>query len=855
MGLILGQLIEAQLEQTDSAPAKLASIIFRTSAADIQYHDGVAVRTVANLDKAQTLTNKTLTSPVINTPTGITKSDVGLANVDNTSDATKNSAVATLTNKTLTSPVINSPTGLVKADVGLGNVDNTSDADKNAAVATLTNKTLTSPVINSPTGLVKADVGLGNVDNTSDATKNAAIKVLTNTDFDGGVASDARRITLPKAAKATLDALTRKAGTVVFDTDSLKAFIDNGSSLVAVGAGASGSKNYITDGDAEGSLIGTGYADGAAVPLATVLGTPTATFVQSTSSPLTGTKSFIYTPGALGNGRAFSFVLDSEDKYTMFTGKLSVEIGGTGYVDGDIQFWVVTPSGAVVQPTGYKLLNSLINQTHQFQFQTEGAGTYIVKMHQATATSTYTLKVDSITVGPQSIARGPMISDWKSYTPTFSAGFGAVATQNFEYRQVGDSIEIRGTFTTGTTAGSVARVSLPSGLSAVKPNGATVSLRVGQATTTASTGVATNNSAIVFMDSAQSSQLSFGNYVPVAGSTYNLVETNGNALWTSGVVVSLSTDPIKIQGWSSSQVLSSDLPNRKIYSRYSTAVAQPMTTGVDTIIDFGTKEEDLAASVTTGAAWKFTAPQADWYTVTAMSYLTNGGGFGMGEVAQMSLYKNGSTVKCLATAISQVAHTTNLNCEGSMEIYLKAGEYVDVRLMQNSGAAVNLLGAATLNWITVSNGGGGQQIASSESVACRYTTLAGQSIPDSVDTTVLFGTKQFDTHSAYNTSNGRYYPPVAGKYRVGASAMIGVANYNPGSAYILRIYKNNTAGTYLGYSEDKGTQNEYPYVQGSTTIELLAGDYIEIKFFQNTAAARTLYAGGEYVWMNIERLP
>ncbi len=105
---------------------------------------------------------------------------LGLGNVDNTSDATKNAATATLTNKTLTSPVINSPTGIVKADVGLSNVDNTSDATKNAATATLTNKTLTSPVINSPTGIVKGDVGLGNVDNTSDATKNSASVTLSN---------------------------------------------------------------------------------------------------------------------------------------------------------------------------------------------------------------------------------------------------------------------------------------------------------------------------------------------------------------------------------------------------------------------------------------------------------------------------------------------------------------------------------------------------------------------------------------------------------------------------------------------------------------------------------------------------
>lgn len=41
-----------------------------------------------------------------------------------------------------TSPALSAPTGLVKGDVGLGNVDNTSDATKDAAVATLTNKTI-----------------------------------------------------------------------------------------------------------------------------------------------------------------------------------------------------------------------------------------------------------------------------------------------------------------------------------------------------------------------------------------------------------------------------------------------------------------------------------------------------------------------------------------------------------------------------------------------------------------------------------------------------------------------------------------------------------------------------------------
>ena len=62
-----------------------------------QFNTSVTDADLATLAGTETLTNKTLTSPVINTPTGITKSDVGLANVDNTSDANKPVSTATQT--------------------------------------------------------------------------------------------------------------------------------------------------------------------------------------------------------------------------------------------------------------------------------------------------------------------------------------------------------------------------------------------------------------------------------------------------------------------------------------------------------------------------------------------------------------------------------------------------------------------------------------------------------------------------------------------------------------------------------------------------------------------------------------
>jgi hypothetical protein len=62
-----------------------------------QLNTAISDADIATLAGTETLTNKTLTSPVINTPTGITKTDVGLANLDNTSDANKPVSTATQT--------------------------------------------------------------------------------------------------------------------------------------------------------------------------------------------------------------------------------------------------------------------------------------------------------------------------------------------------------------------------------------------------------------------------------------------------------------------------------------------------------------------------------------------------------------------------------------------------------------------------------------------------------------------------------------------------------------------------------------------------------------------------------------
>ena len=142
------------------------------------------------------------------TVAGITKTMVGLANVDNTSDANK--PVSTDTQAALDLKAdLDSPTftgtvsGITKSMVGLGNVDNTADADKPISSATqtaldakLASSTAASTYapIDSPTftgtvaGVTKAHVGLENVDNTSDANKPVSTATQSALDLKANLA-------------------------------------------------------------------------------------------------------------------------------------------------------------------------------------------------------------------------------------------------------------------------------------------------------------------------------------------------------------------------------------------------------------------------------------------------------------------------------------------------------------------------------------------------------------------------------------------------------------------------------------------------------------------------------------------
>jgi hypothetical protein len=108
--------------------------------------------------------------------------------ISDTSLLVTTTGAQTLTNKTITTP-----SGIVKSDVGLGNVDNTSDASKPVSTAAQTALDLKAPKADptftgTVSGVTKAHVGLADVDNTADTAKPVSTAQQTALDLKANLA-------------------------------------------------------------------------------------------------------------------------------------------------------------------------------------------------------------------------------------------------------------------------------------------------------------------------------------------------------------------------------------------------------------------------------------------------------------------------------------------------------------------------------------------------------------------------------------------------------------------------------------------------------------------------------------------
>lgn len=642
------------------------------------------------------------------------------------------------------------------------------------------------------------------------------IKILTNKDFDGGVASNTSRITVPKAAKTTLDGLTRKEATVVYASDVDKLYYDNGTILKVVGSGSGGVTNFIPEGDLESGDIFGIYNDSSGSRPADGTGgvTDTATSLETTA-PLSGTTSVILSKFNLasqqGSGWSIPFTIDTANKAKVLQIEFDYMVrggtfaAGSSTTDSDVIVYIYDVTNAkLIEPSSIKLLSNSTTIPDKFvaNFQTSATGTsYRLIYHIATTTAlAFDLFVDNIVVKPSDYMYGTPISNWFSFTSTISnLGAGGAAINQSKYRIVGDSIELLYTFQKDATAGSGTvdvTWSLPAGLNidaAKLPSGSITSRADNIGSAWVYTGAFAANSYFPLINNATTL---------VINQPATAVAVKGADLGANVYIVFRATVPIL--GQSSSVQMSDGYDGRQIGFRANNSATA--ISGTPTKIVWTNTDKDDVAGYSSGT---YTVRSAGWYDVGSSLYIS--GTPAVDGTATIDIYRNGSAIKSNVHRYKVASITTTSIYVGD-SFYFNAGDTIEIYASTDM-TTPSISSSTSRNVFNVNKRQAPTTMSATERISFSATS---SSTAASATAPFVYPTVVENSHGAYSSTSGKFTAPIPGKYFFSASA------YN-GGAFAIVIYKNSTA-------VKQGQQATATSVSTVThTVYLLAGETVEAR--------------------------
>lgn len=144
-------------------------------------------------------------------------------------------------------------------------------------------------------------------------------------------------------------------------------------------------------------------------------------------------------------------------------------------------------------------------------------------------------------------------------------------------------------------------------------------------------------------------------------------------------------------------------------------------------------------------------------------------------------------------------------------------------------------------------------------LAARYKTAAGQSIANNPipPAIVDFGTVDFDTHSRVTTGAAwKFTANVAGIYVVNACILYSsTTGWIDAEAGYIALYKNGALVCFLDRKDSYGSASAvFMMLHGTTSIQLAATDYIDIRAFQNSGASLALLNDDDFNYVDIHKL-
>lgn len=837
-----------------------------------------ATGAVVGTTNSQTLTNKTLTSPIMAT---IVNGGGTLTLPSSTDTLVGRDTTDTLTNKTLTSPTLTSP-GI---DVAVLDGQASAPANPSSGFYKLYVSDTTQKLTLLDSAGTSTTVGAGGAGGINYISGNPDAEAGTS----GWVAgSDALMVFSTNTVAETMQFYNRTTATKMIGPELTHSFVLGGT--VANGGLTLGTTYYLASapfapvGDvftSSGALYGvTGVAltsGGGAVNLTSSAGnglswlqptvfyggsgtvvTPGITWTRSTSSPQVGTGSFLLTKPAtncVGEFVAYDFTIDSAYQgQQLAINALFGVVSGT-YASNDIKFRIFDrTNGVAIEPSAGNLPNTGIAgpiQPMVFQTASNSVAYRLVLWVSTQSTAAYTLKFDNFSVGPQIVPVGAAMTNKTAVTVT---GTWTTNTtyQCFE-KIVGDEAFYEGQITLAGAPGGTAAFGLN------MPAGRTIDLAKLPANLT--------YNVVGECDALDSgtTEYSFAK-VTVTSSTalrfcFQSAGTNADTGITSTAPFTFGSGDkiwfrfsVPIVGLSSNTIVSDSAASRVVAAKMYRGTAQ---TGIAPNNSSYKINVDTVSGDTHGMADtsnnRLVVKVPGAYTITG--HVATAGTNILASQYVAGIYKNGAAL-CFSGAIYPPVAGSVFIGASCIDPNAVVGDYYELFLYGLGNNSASTLTSSTgiagcslsANMIQ-----GPAQIQAATIVAAKYTWGATQSLTSGgAFTTFNPNTKAYDTTGM--NSSGTLTIPSAGKYRMSFTVYLGAGETFASVNNTINCYYqvDNTTRYFMAVFQPFATATAiYQTITGTSTHDFIAGQTVFFEAQNTDSAAKTVSAGSSF---SIERL-
>lgn len=280
--------------------------------------------------------------------------------------------------------------------------------------------------------------------------------------------------------------------------------------------------------------------------------------------------------------------------------------------------------------------------------------------------------------------------------------------------------------------------------------------------------------------------------------------------------------------------------------------------------------DGLTRNIDTANAWdstnhKYVAPETGYYDVDYHVLTDPTADLDAGEYGYSALYVNGAIRAQGIVTESDLSSSVSVfyNQDLSTIVHLNKGDEVQIKIHQNSGAAMAIQANNHNNYISIAKRGAANTYVNSDRVvamSCGQTST--QTIADDTETTVIFNSSEFDTHSGLDTSTGAYTIPVAGIYQINAKILFDpTANWDGGELGYVRINAYDSSGVEkaekTGHVTEWQTSNSvsiYLSSQVTCLLSLNKGDVVKVNVTQKTGSSLDLANAADDTYFDLHRL-